>query len=114
MNTLIIIAQLIVALSVYYVWIFRYEVVIIEFKQFGVSDLTRTFVGAFKVSLATLLVAGVWFPPLIDISAIPMGIFMLAAQFYHFKIKNPFVKHMPSLFLLLLCILITLISMELI
>lgn len=114
MSNLLIIAQIIVAASVAYVWIFRYDVIIKEFKQFGLSDLTRTFIGAFKITLATLLVAGIWFPALVTIPAILMGLLMVAAQFFHFKIKNPFIKHLPSLVLLLLCIFIALASKEII
>jgi len=107
-------AQIIVATSVAYVWIFRYDVIINEFKQFGLSDLTRTFVGAFKISLATLLIVGIWYPSLIPIPSILMGLFMLAAQYFHFKLKNPFVKHLPSLFLLILCVFVALVSNEII
>jgi hypothetical protein len=114
MTNYLILAQIIVAASVAYVWIFRYDVIIKEFKQFGLSDLMRTFVGAFKVSLATLLVTGIWFPILIAIPAILMGFCMVAAQYYHFKIKNPFIKHLPSLMLLILCVFITLVSMNII
>lgn len=114
MTNLLIAAQLIVATSVAYVWIFRYDVIIKEFKDFGLSDLTRTFVGASKISLATLLIAGIWYPPLILYPSILMGLFMLAAQYYHFKIKNPFIKHLPSLIFLILCAFIALVSMEII
>jgi hypothetical protein len=112
MTNLLIAAQLIVAISVAYVWVFRYEVIIKEFKQFELSDLTRTFVGASKVALATLLVTGIWYPSLISIPAMLMGLFMLAAQYFHFKIKNPFIKHLPSLIFLILCIFIALVSMD--
>lgn len=114
MTNLLIAAQLIVAISVAYVWIFRYHVVIKEFKQFGQSDLTRAFVGFAKTALATLLVTGIWYPSLIPVSAIIMGFFMLAAQYFHFKVKNPFTKHLPSLILLILCIFIALVSMDVI
>lgn len=107
-----LLAQIIVATSVAYVWIFRYYVIIKEFKDFGLSDLTRTFVGASKISLATLLIAGIWYPSLILIPSILMGLFMLAAQYFHYKIKNPFIKHLPSLFFLILCVFIALASME--
>jgi hypothetical protein len=114
MTNYLIVAQIIVAVSVAYVWIFRYHVIIREFKQFGLSELTRTFVGALKVSLATLLFTGIWFPQLVAIPAILMGLCMLAAQYFHFKIKNPFIKHLPSLIFLLLCIFIALGSMDII
>jgi hypothetical protein len=114
MTNYLILAQIVVATSVAYVWIFRYEVIIKEFKQFGLSDLTRTFVGASKVSLATLIATGIWYPTLVSIPAMLMGFFMVAAQYYHFKIKNPFVKHLPSLLLLVLCISIVLVSNKII
>jgi hypothetical protein len=43
-----------------------------------------------------------------------MGLFMLAAQYFHLKIKNPFIKHLPSLILLILCVFIALVSMGMI
>jgi hypothetical protein len=112
MEAFLILAQIIVAVSVAYVWIFRYHVVISEFKQFGLSDLTRAFVGASKIALATLLIAGIWYPTLVPIPSILMGFFMLAAQYFHFKVKNPFIKHLPSLIFLILCIIIALASMN--
>ena len=114
MTNLLIATQLLVATSVAYVWVFRYEVIIKEFKQFELSDLTRTSVGASKVALATLLVTSIWYPSLISVPAMLMSLFMLAAQYFHFKIKNPFIKHLPSLILLILCTFITLVSIEII
>ncbi len=114
MTNYLFLPQIIVAISVFYVWIFRYDVIVKEFKQFGLSDLTRTFVGAAKISIATLLLVGIWHPSLTNTSAIAMGFFMLVAQYFHFKIKNPFNKHLPSLFLLILCLFISLVSFNII
>ena len=112
MENLLCLAQLVVALSVAYVWIFRYDNVVKEFTQFGLNDLTRNFVGATKIALATLLVAGIWYPLLVQIPSVLMGLFMIAAQYFHFKIKNPFSKHLPSLILLMLCAIIALLSIQ--
>ena len=112
MTTFLLLAQIVVATSVADVWILRYDVLIKEFKEFGLSDLIRTFVGASKISLATLLIVGIWYPLLILIPSILMGFFMLAAQYFHFKIKNPFSKHLPSLILLMLCAIIALLSIQ--
>lgn len=112
MNNYLITSQLIVALSVAYIWIFRYEVIVKEFKQFGINDLTRAFVGAAKIALATLLIAGIWYPALVAIPAILMGFFMLSAQYFHFKAKNPLAKRLPSLFFLILCVYIALTSLQ--
>ena len=104
MEDLMKLAQVSIALSVAFVWIFRYHNVITEFKSFGLSDLTRNFVGVSKIALSTLLVTGVYVePPLVFVSSVLMGFFMVSAQFFHFKIKNTFIKHLPSLVLLILC-----------
>ena len=95
-------AQLIVAISVIYVWTFRFHNVLKEFKQFGLSDLTRNIIGATKISLASLLITGIWYSELVLIPSIIMGLLMIGAQYFHFKISNPFIKHLPSLILLAL------------
>ena len=112
MEKLLILAQLVLALSVAYVWIFRFHNVVKEFIQFGLNDTTRNFVGVSKIALATLLVAGIWYPALVQIPAVLMGLFMIAAQYFHFKIKNPFIKHLPSLILLILCAVIAFGSIQ--
>jgi hypothetical protein len=104
-------AQIIVSFSVAYVWVMRFDNVVKEFKQFGLSDLVRNFVGATKIALATLIGAGIWFPALILIPTVLMGLFMVAAQYFHFKMSNPFFKHLPSLFLFVLCVFIAISSL---
>ena len=96
------IAQLVLAVSVGYVWIFRFENIVKEFKQYGLSDQTRTLVGATKLVLSTLLVVGIWHSELVLIPAILMGALMIAAQYFHFQAKNPMIKRLPSLVLLVL------------
>ncbi|CAI8361520.1 MAG: Uncharacterised protein [Flavobacterium sp. SCGC AAA160-P02] len=103
MESLINLAQIIVAISVLFVWTFRFHNVLKEFEQFGLSDLTRNLVGATKISLATLLLVGIWYPSLVLIPSIIMGFIMIGAQYFHFKVSNPFIKHLPSLILLILC-----------
>lgn len=111
-NIFLSLAQITLGLSVFYVWIFRLDNVVKEFKQFGLNDLTRNFVGASKIALATLLIAGVWHLSLVLVPSIIMGFFMLAAQYFHFKIKNPFIKHLPSLILLILSVIIAIGSIQ--
>ena len=102
MENLTHLSQITVAISVVYVWTFRFHNVLKEFEQFGLSDLTRNMVGATKIALATLLVVGIWYPSLIFIPAVLMGLLMIGAQYFHFKINNSFIKHLPSLILLIL------------
>ncbi len=114
MANLSAIAQLIVAISVVFVWVFRYDNIVKEFSQYGLSDLTRTMVGSTKIALATLLVAGIWYPSLVLIPALLMALLMLSAQYFHYKVNNPWTKRMPSFLLLLLCLFIIAVSLNLI
>jgi len=102
MENLINLSQIIVAISVVYVWTFRFHNVLKEFEQFGLSDITRNIVGATKISLATLLIVGIWYSSLVLIPSILMGLLMIGAQYFHLKISNPFIKRLPSLILLVL------------
>ena len=111
MENIINILQLIVSLSVVYVWVFRYHNVTREFKEFGLSDISRNAVGASKIAIATLLFAGIWFTSLVFYAAVLMGLFMMSAQFFHFKTGNPFIKKIPSMALLILCAIIAINSM---
>lgn len=114
MENLSAIAQLIVAISIVVVWVFRFDNIVKEFNQYGLSSLTRTIVGATKIVLATLLVVGIWYPALVLVPALLMALLMLSAQYFHFKVKNPFQKRIPSLVLLVLCLFIAAVSLNLI
>ena len=112
MENLVQLAQITVAISVTYVWIFRFHNVLKEFTQFGLSDLIRNLTGATKISLATLLIVGIWHSSLVLIPSVLMGLLMIGAQYFHLKIKNSFIKHIPSLILLILCAFIALLSIQ--
>lgn len=110
MNTLAIVAQLTISASIIYVWVFRFDNIIVEFKQYQLSDFIRSAVGAAKIVLATLIVVGIWYPALVFIPSLLMGFLMLSAQYFHFKVKNPLPKYLPSFFLLLLCLFLATVS----
>ena len=109
-----IISQVIIALSIAYVWIFRFDNIVKEFNQYGLNDLTRNIVGSAKIALSTLLIAGIWYPDLVLIPALLIAFLMISAQFFHFKVGNPWKKHIPSLILLILSLFISAVSAKLI
>lgn len=111
-STLALVAQLIIALSIIIVWVFRFDNIVLEFKQYGLSTLTRSMVGFSKIVLATLLVAGIWYPSLVLIPALLMGFLMISAQYFHFKVNNPIQKRIPALFLLILCLFVAAVSLN--
>ncbi len=109
-----IIAQVIVAMSIVYVWTFRFDNIVKEFNQYGLSDLTCSIVGSSKIALSTLLVTGIWYSDLVLIPALLIAFLMLSAQFFHFKVGNPWQKHMPSLLLLILSLFIAAVALKLV
>ena len=113
MYTLSSFFQLIIAVSISYVWIIRFDNIVKEFKQYGIPDLLRNFVGAMKIALSTLLVAGIWYPDLVLIPALLMAGLMICAQVAHVKVKNKFIKFLPSFLLLVLSLLIAAIHSNL-
>ncbi len=102
--------QVVVAVSVLIVWVFRYHNVIAEFKQFGHSDVFRNFVGASKIAISTLLLTGICYENLTPYAAVAMAVFMLAAQLSHLRVKNPFLQRLPSLVFLLMSAFVALFS----
>lgn len=106
-----LIAQLIVAVSVLYVWVFRFDNIIKEFKQYGLSDIMRNIVGASKISLSALMIAGVFYPGLVLFSSLSMAFFMLCAQLAHIKVKNPWIKFLPSFIFLILSLFVTAVNL---
>ena len=106
MENVSIVFQLIVSISVFIVWIFRYDNIIVEFKDYGYSDLLRNFVGVAKTSTSTLLILGLWYNEITIYASLSMAFFMLCAQLSHIKVKNPFIKFVPSLIFLIMSLFI--------
>ena len=106
MEKLVVVSQLIVSISVIVVWVLRRDNIIIEFKQYGISNNIRDIVGALKISLATILILGINYNELLIASSLAMAFLMVCAQYFHFKVKNTFNKFIPSLSLLILCLFI--------
>ena len=95
-------AQVIVAISIIIVWVFRFNNIVSEFKQYGLPELVRSSVGAAKTVLATILVLDLWYEVPIISASLLMAFLMVCAQGFHIKAKNPFMKFVPSALLLLL------------
>lgn len=106
MENISILAQLVVSVSIIIVWVFRYDNIVVEFKQYGISDLVRNIVGASKIALSTILALGVWYEVPLVTAALLIAFLMVCAQACHVKVKNPLKKYVPSALLLLLSLFI--------
>ena len=70
MEQIIILAQLTVSISVIVVWVFRRDNIDLEFQLYELSNLTKNIIGALKISLATMLILGIWYTELLLISSL--------------------------------------------
>lgn len=103
-------AQIVVAISVTLVWVIQLDIIVGEFKEYGLPDIVRNAVGASKIALSTLLVAGIWYPSLVLVPALLMAFLMACAQIAHFRVKHRLRKFLPSLALLLLSLFVAGVS----
>ena len=112
----------VVSLTIINVWLFRsskstlyrggnasnlYE----EFQVYGLSDYFL-IIGIIKVSLAILLLVGVFYKKLTLFSASGIAIMMLAAAYFHFSVGDELIKALPSSAMLLSCIIIIYSSLK--
>ncbi|MDH3270631.1 MAG: DoxX family protein [Gemmatimonadota bacterium] len=117
MSTLAIIAQVAIALGIFNVWIIRRDRptpfrpdgasnMEEEFRRYGLPDWVRVAVGTAKVSLAVLLLVGVFFAPVAIGAAGAMALLMLSAVAAHFRVGDPIKKAMPAFLMLALSLLV--------
>jgi len=110
--------QIIIAVSIFNVWILRFgkptswrggtaKSMKEEFVAYGLPQWFMKLIGFLKLTLATLLIAGIFLPDLIKPAAIGMAVLMLGAIVMHIKVKDSLIKSLPaSTFLVLSLILI--------
>lgn len=119
--TLLTLAQIFVALGIYNVWILRYnketkyrggnaKSIKEEFKVYGLSHRFMMTIGVLKVSLATLILIGIWIPLLAKLAAAALALLMLGAVSMHIKVKDSFKKALPATAMFILSTLIALLA----
>lgn len=68
-----------------------------EFEEYGLSKTTMYAVGATKVSLAGLLLAGHRYSRLVRPASIGLGALILGAIGMHIKVKDPIKRSLPAI-----------------
>ena len=68
-----------------------------EFEEYGLSETTMYAVGAAKVSLAGLMLAGLVAPRVSRPASIGLATFMLGAIGMHIKVGDPVKRYLPAL-----------------
>lgn len=107
MHTIGIIAQVIVGLGILNVWVLRFnratgfrggdaQNMREEFLAYGLPVWSMYVVGATKITLALMLLIGVWVEVLVLPAAIGMAVLMAGAISMHIKVKDPPKKALPA------------------
>jgi uncharacterized membrane protein YphA (DoxX/SURF4 family) len=68
-----------------------------EFEEYGLSESTMYAVGAAKVSLAGVMLAGLVAPRVSRPASIGLAMFMLGAIGMHIKVGDPVKRYLPAL-----------------
>ncbi len=113
MHELTIALQALVAASIFFVWVIRYDNIIAEFKQYRLPDRLRDFVGILKLTLALLLLIGIERKPFAIAGGLGIAALMAGAFVTHLRVKNPPAKMAPCLLLLILSLGIAFINYRL-
>jgi uncharacterized membrane protein YphA (DoxX/SURF4 family) len=109
--TLSSILQVVLALGLFNVWLLRSgratafrggdaDSLRQEFKAYGLPEAAFFTVGALKLSIGALLLAGLWVPELVLPAAAALVVLMLGALSMHLKVRDPLSKSVPALCML--------------
>ena len=113
MQDLTIVLQALVAASIFFVWVVRYDNIIKEFQHYRLPDWLRDLVGILKLTFALLLLLGIERQPLAIVGSLGIAGLMGCAFVVHLRVKNPVFKMLPSLTLLALSLIIAVINYRL-
>jgi len=105
--------QALVASSIFFVWVVRYDNIIQEFKSYQLPEWLRDMVGILKLTFALLLLIGIERGEFAVLGSIGIAILMGAAVVTHLRLKNPIFRMLPSMTLLVLSLIIAFINYRL-
>ena len=115
MDKLVTVLQIVIAVVIIAVWVFRPRLetsfragnaknIIEEFAIYGLPKWSVYAIGITKMSLAPLMILGIWFTSLVQYAALGMGILMAGAVVCHLKTKgDPLSRATPASLMLIMC-----------
>lgn len=119
MDSISLIVQIIIAIGILNVWLFRFgkatewrggnaKNMQEEFSNYGLPKSFMFLVGFLKIAFALLLIVGIWFPVLNRPAASGIALLMIGAIVMHIKIKDPIKKSLPAAVMLVLSLFVLL------
>ena len=119
LDILVPLLQLIIAVVIMAVWLVRPRLetnyragnatnIFEEFEVYGLPNWSVYLVGGIKLSLAVLLIVGIWYSSVVQYAALGMGILMAGAIVCHLKTRgDPLSRATPASLMLVMCIIVT-------
>lgn len=115
MHYITLVLQIIVAFGLLYVWVVRLNQdtpyrgsnatsLKDEFAAYGLPLWSFYVIGFLKISSALLLLIGIWIPIVVFPAAFVISILMAGAILMHLKVRDPLIKSVPALIMLLFSI----------
>ncbi|WP_411279090.1 DoxX family protein [Gemmatimonas sp.] len=113
--TLNAVLQLIVGIGLLNVWVVRSargtayrgggaQTLREEFAAYRLPDAAFYLVGAVKVIAGVVMLAGLWWPLPVRAAAGAVVVLMVGAIMMHIRIKDPVMKSVPAVIMLVLCL----------
>jgi len=115
--------QLIISLGILNVWLLRQSRATAyrgndapnlkaEFKAYGLPVWAYYTVGALKLSAAAMLLVGLLIPVLVVPGATLMSVLMLGAIVMHAKVRDPAIRYLPALLMLIMSLLLVILKLQ--
>ena len=102
--------KVVAAVSVFFVWVVRYENIKKEFANYSFPRWFRDLVGILKISFTVMLQSGN--DQIVLIGSFGIVGLMIGAVGTHLKVKNPITKMLPALSMLFIGLLILVYTMN--
>ena len=106
MSTILLGLKILVATSIFFVWVVRYSNIVKEFGEFGLPDWLRDLTGILKMSFAFMLLFSPLDPGLNSVGSLGIAGLMACAQVTHLRTGTAAFRRLPSLALLAIAIII--------
>ena len=103
-TTLLLVSKIFLSVSLFFVWVVRYENIKEEFIVYNLPKWLRDLVGILKLSFSAMILYSDKY--LVTIGCLGILVLMGGAIWTHFKIKNPFNKMIPAISLSFVILLI--------
>ena len=115
---LVTVLQITIAVVIIAVWIFRPRLetsfragnaknIVEEFAVYGLPKWSVYVIGISKLTLASLLIVGIWYSSLVQFAALGMGLLMAGAGTCHLKTRgDPPSRATPASLMLVMCVVV--------